>query len=211
MNFISSEIDIYCKNHSIEDSKILNQLKQYTIDTEIAPQMMCGQLIGGLLQFLIQISQAKKVLEIGMFTGYSALKMAEALPPDGKIHTCEIYQKHIDSALKWFSKSEYEKKIAIYSGDALTRIEEFKIGSFDFLFVDADKLRYPEYFRKGLKLLKSGGIGVFDNMLWSGSVLNPNDEESKAIHDTNKMIKNSKKVKQLLLPIRDGLMLFKKI
>lgn len=211
MNFISTQIEAYCKNHSIGDSKILNQLKQHTIDTEVAPQMMCGQLIGGLLQFLIQVSHAKKVLEIGMFTGYSTLKMAEVLPPDGEIHTCEVYQKHIDSASKWFSKSEYEKKIKIHNGDAVASIEEFKIGSFDFLFVDADKLNYPEYFRKGLKLLKSGGIGIFDNMLWSGSVLNPNDDESKAINDTNKMIKNSKKVKQLLLPIRDGIMLFKKI
>ena len=85
-----------------------------------------------------------------------------------------------------------------------------KIGSFDLLFVDADKLRYPDYFKKGLKLLKSGGIGVFDNMLWGGSVLNPNDEDSKAINNTNKMIKDSNKVNQLLVPIRDGIMIFQK-
>jgi caffeoyl-CoA O-methyltransferase len=211
VNFIPSEIDDYCIDHSIGDSKILNQLKQFTINNEVASQMMCGQLIGGLLQFLIHVSHSKKILEIGMFTGYSTLKMAEALPKGGEIHTCEINQNHINSALKWFVKSEDGKKIKIHNGDALKTIENFKIATFDFLFVDADKLRYPDYFRKGLNLLKSGGIGVFDNMLWSGSVLNPKDEESKAINETNIMIKKSKKVKQLLLPIRDGLMLFQKL
>ena len=172
--------------------------------------MICGSMVGGILQLLIQTSNSKNILEIGMFTGYSAIKMAEVLPDDGLIHTCELYENHIKTAQNWFEKSVHGGKITIHAGDAVKTIEQFKIGSFDLLFVDADKLRYPDYFKKGLKLLKSGGIGVFDNMLWGGSVLNPNDEDSKAINSTNKMIKDSNIVNQLLLPIRDGIMIFQK-
>ena len=211
MNFISKDIDAYCVNHSIGDSQILTDLYQYTYETESAPQMMCGNMVGGILQLLIQISNSKNILEIGMFTGYSALKIAEVLPDDGEIHSCELYDNHIKTANKWFEKSIHGKKITIHAGNAVQTIEQFKIGSFDLLFVDADKMRYPEYFKKGLKLLKSGGIGVFDNMLWGGSVLNPNDDDSRAINDTNNMIKISNKVRQLLLPIRDGIMIFQKI
>ena len=146
-----------------------------------------------------------------MFTGYSTLKIAEVLPDDGEIHSCELYDNHIKTANKWFEKSIHGKKITIHAGNAVQTIEQFKIGSFDLLFVDADKMRYPEYFKKGLKLLKSGGIGVFDNMLWGGTVLNPNNDDSRAINDTNNIIKISNKVRQLLLPIRDGIMIFQKI
>ena len=210
MNIILKSIEDYCINHSIKDSELLTKLNQYTHETEAAPQMLCGRLIGGILQLLIQISKSKKVLEIGMFTGYSALKMAEVLPCDGKIDTCELYENHVMTAEKWFKKSIHGHKINIHKGDAVQTIEQFKIRSYDLLFVDADKSKYPEYFRKGFKLLKPGGIGVFDNMLWSGTVLEPNDEDSLSIDKTNKMIRNSTKLNQILLPIRDGVMIFQK-
>lgn len=208
MNFISSEIETYCSKYSLQDTILLKELQQFTRHSQPAPQMMCGETIGGVLQFLIQISKAKNVLEIGTFTGYSALKMAEILPVDGKIKTCELYENHIKTASEWFNKSIHRDKIELLKGNALDSMEQIKISSLDFIFVDADKISYPEYFNKGLKLLKSGGIGVFDNMLWGGSVLNPKDDDSKAIDKTNKLIANSDKVKQLLLPLRDGIMLF---
>ena len=210
MNLILEEIEKYCSKHTIPDSHILTELKNYTQATEAAPQMICGNMVGGILQFLIQISNSKKILEIGMFTGYSALKMAEAIPHDGEIHTCELYDNHIKTASTWFEKSNHKDKITIHSGNAIQSIKQFEVGSIDLLFVDADKLHYPQYFKKGLKLLKSGGIGVFDNMLWGGSVLNPKDKDSKAIDTTNKLIKNSDSVIQLLLPVRDGIMIFQK-
>ena len=200
----------YCQKHSEYNSSLLADLEKYTWANEDIPQMISGQLVGNFLQSIIQMIKAKRVVEVGMFTGFSALKMAEVLPDDGEIHTCELYNNHIKTAHNWFKKSDHGKKITIHAGDAVQTIEQFKIGSFDLLFVDADKLRYPEYLKKGLKLLKSGGIGVFDNMLWGGLVLNPNDEDSKAINNTNKMIKDSIKVNQLLLPIRDGIMIFQK-
>ena len=208
MNFISSEIETYCSKYSLQDTTLLKELQQFTKKSQPAPQMMCGQTIGGVLQFLIQISQAKNILEIGTFTGYSALKMAEILPEDGKLNTCELYENHIKTASEWFEKSIHRDKIELLEGKALDSMDQIKIGSLDLIFVDADKISYPEYFNKGLKLLKTGGIGVFDNMLWGGSVLNPKDDDSKAIDKTNKLIANSDKVKQLLLPLRDGIMLF---
>ncbi|MAJ45628.1 MAG: methyltransferase [Candidatus Marinimicrobia bacterium] len=208
MNFISKELESYCSKFSFKDSELLVDLKKYTYKSQPAPQMICGQTIGGLLQFIVQIANVKNILEIGTFTGYSALKMAEVLPDDGSIKTCELFTNHIKTAKEWFSKSKYSDKIKLIEGHALNSMEDIKVGSVDLIFVDADKVNYPEYFLKGVKLLKSGGIGVFDNMLWGGAVLNPNDKESNAINNTNKLISNSNQVKQILLPLRDGVTLF---
>ena len=187
------------------------ELSKSTWDTEDKPQMLCGSLVGGLLQFLIKISGAKRVLEIGMFTGYSTLKMAEALPEDGEIHSCELMEKHILTAKGWFNKSDVNHKITIHPGKAAKSLEEFRAGSFDMMFIDADKTGYPEYYRKGTMLLKKGGIAVLDNMLWGGTVLNPDDNDAKALRETAELIKNDGRLDQLLLPVRDGLMIYRKI
>ena len=211
MHFISEDIEQYCKDYSIPDSDLLKELSKTTWETEEIPQMLCGSLVGGFLQILIKISGAKRVLEIGMFTGYSTLKMAEALPVDGEIHSCELMEKHIVTAKGWFEKSEVNHKITVHQGEALKSLAEFRAGSFDMMFVDADKTGYPEYYRKGTLLLKKGGIAVFDNMLWSGSVLKPDDEDSKELRAPTKLIKNDGRLEQLLLPVRDGVMIYRKI
>ena len=211
MHLISKDIEQYCKDHSLDDTDLLKELSKITWETEDKPQMLCGSLVGGLLQMLIKISGAKRVLEIGMFTGYSTLKMAEALPADGEIHSCELMEKHIVTARGWFKKSDVNYKISIHKGEADKSLEEFRAGSFDMMFVDADKTGYPEYYRKGTMLLKKGGIAIFDNMLWSGSVLNPEDDDAKALRETAELIKNDSRLEQLLLPVRDGLMIYRKI
>ena len=211
MHLISKDIEQYCKDHSLDDTDLLKELSKITWETEDKPQMLCGSLVGGLLQMLIKISGAKRVLEIGMFTGYSTLKMAEALPADGEIHSCELMEKHIVTARGWFKKSDVNYKISIHKGEADKSLEEFRAGSFDMMFVDADKTGYPEYYRKGTMLLKKGGIAIFDNMLWSGSVLNPEDDDTKALRETAELIKNDGRLEQLLLPVRDGLMIYRKI
>ena len=211
MHLISKDIEQYCKDHSLDDTDLLKELSKITWETEDKPQMLCGSLVGGLLQMLIKISGAKRVLEIGMFTGYSTLKMAEALPADGEIHSCELMEKHIVTARGWFKKSDVNYKISIHKGEADKSLEEFRAGSFDMMFVDADKTGYPEYYRKGTMLLKKGGIAIFDNMLWSGSVLNPEDDDAKALRETAELIKNDGRLEQLLLPVRDGLMIYRKI
>ena len=211
MHLVSKDIEKYCKDYSLDDTDLLKELSKITWETEDKPQMLCGSLVSGLLQMLIKISGAKRVLEIGMFTGYSTLKMAEALPTDGEIHSCELMEKHIVTAKSWFKKSDVNYKISIHKGEADKSLEEFRAGSFDLMFVDADKTGYPEYYRKGTMLLKNGGIAIFDNMLWSGSVLNPDDADAKALRETAELIKNDGRLEQLLLPVRDGLMIYRKI
>ena len=211
MQFVSEDIEQYCKDFSGQDSELLIELSKKTWETEEIPQMLCGSLVGGLLQMLIKISGAERVLEIGMFTGYSTLKMAEVLPDHGEIHTCELMENHIITAKGWFEKSEFNHKIHIHEGDATKSLEEFKVSSFDMIFVDANKTNYPEYYHKGKVLLKKGGIAVFDNMLWSGTVLNPEDNDSKALRETAELIKNDHRLEQLLLPVRDGVMIYRKV
>jgi len=211
MRFISDDIEKYCKNYSVNDTDLLKKLSKTTWETEEVPQMLSGSLVGGLLQMLVKISGAERILEIGMFTGYSALKMAEALPDNGTIDSCEIVDRHIDTATGWFNKSEVGHKITVHKGQAIESLEQFALESFDLIFVDADKVNYPLYYEKGMALLKAGGIGVLDNMLWSGTVLNPKDEDAKALRETAELIKNNHRLEPLLLPVRDGVMIYRKL
>ena len=201
------EILQYCENHSNEDSEILKKLIEYTFKNEPAPQMISGVQVGNFLQSLIMTTGAKKILEIGMFTGYSALKMAEVLPKNGQIHTCELGENHIKTAKHFFSKSKNGEKIKIHSGPALESIKAFKPNTFDLCFIDADKNNYKNYYIECIKLMKTGGSLVIDNMLWGGAVLNPKDKETKTIAETAKIINADESVHNTMITIRDGLML----
>ena len=211
MNLISKEIEQYCLDQSQADTGLLKDLVNKTLKEEKIPQMLSGPLVSGLLQLLIKITGAKKILEIGMFTGYSTLKMAEALPKDGEIHTCELMEKHVKTAQNWFKKSNDGYKIVIHQGKAINQLDTFKIGSFDLIFIDADKINYPEYYRRSTALLKVGGISVLDNMLWNGEVLNPKDDNAKALRETAELIKNNHRLESLLLPVRDGILIYRKL
>jgi len=211
MNLISEEIERYCLDKSQPDTGLLKDLVNKTLEEEEIPQMLSGPLVSGLLQFLIKITGAKNILEIGMFTGYSTLKMAEALPEDGEIHTCELMEKHVKTAESWFNKSNDGYKITIHHGRAIDQLNSFKIGSFDLIFIDADKINYPEYYRRSTTLLKVGGIAVLDNMLWDGEVLNPKDGNAKALRETAELIKNNHRLESLLLPVRDGILIYRKL
>ena len=211
MNLISKEIEQYCLDQSQPDTGLLKALVNKTLKEEEIPQMLSGPLVGGLLQLLIKITGAKNILEIGMFTGYSTLKMAEVLPQDGEIHTCELMEKHVKTAESWFNKSNDGYKITIHHGRAIDQLNSFKIGSFDLIFIDADKINYPEYYRRSTTLLKVGGIAVLDNMLWDGEVLNPKDGNAKALRETAELIKNNHRLESLLLPVRDGILIYRKL
>ena len=197
----------YCEKNSHQDSKIVQELIKYTFKNEQAPQMISGIQVGNVLQSLIMASNAKQILEIGMFTGYSALKMAEILPEDGMIHTCELGENHIKTAQKIFNKCDYGHKIKIHAGPALDSISKFELNSFDFCFIDADKNNYTNYYKECLKLLKPKGLMIIDNMLWGGQVLKPKDKESKIIAETAKIITDDESTYNTMLTIRDGLML----
>ena len=211
MNLISKEIEQYCLDQSQPDTGLLKALVNKTLKEEEIPQMLSGPLVGGLLQLLIKITGAKNILEIGMFTGYSTLKMAEALPEGGEIHTCELMEKHVKTAESWFNKSNDGYKITIHHGRAIDQLNSFKIGSFDLIFIDADKINYPGYYRRSTTLLKVGGIAVLDNMLWDGEVLNPKDGNAKALRETAELIKNNHRLESLLLPVRDGILIYRKL
>ena len=207
IDFNSEDIQKYCKSHTDPNNALLSKLEKYTWENEEVPQMISGQMVGKFLQSAIQMIDAKKIVEVGTFTGYSALQMAEALPIDGEIHTCELMEKHAKTAQSFFNKSEHGKKITIYQGPGISSLESLKIGSFDMAFIDADKSNYMEYYKRCLALIRKGGIVILDNMLWSGSVINPNDDDSKSLRKTGDYIQNDVRVFNILVPIRDGLML----
>ena len=197
----------YCRDHSQADSSLLMELINYTWENEEIPQMISGQLVGNFLKSLIKLLRAKRIIEIGTFTGYSALQMAEALSKDGEIHTCELMEKHAKTAQSFFDRSDYGNKITIHQGSALNSLEQLQAGSFDMAFIDADKTNYLEYYQRCLALIKKGGVIILDNMLWGGDVLDPQDDDAKALRKTGDFIQSDNRVFNTLLPIRDGLML----
>ena len=145
-----------------------------------------------------------------MFTGYSTLKIAEALPVNGEVHSLELMEKHVKTAKNWFNKSDVGDKIKVHQGEAINILESFHVGSFDMIFIDADKINYDIYYELSLKLLKSNGLMIIDNMLWSGTVLEPSDIDAIALRETAELIKNNDRLEPLLIPIRDGVMVYRK-
>ena len=202
----SEEILDYCRQHSKADSSLLSNLEKYTWENEDVPQMISGSLVGKFLQSIIMMINAKRIIEVGTFTGYSALQMAEALPIDGEIHTCELMEKHANTAQLFVNQSGYKSKITIHRGPALQSLEQLQASSFDMAFVDADKPLYLEYYKHCLILVRQGGVIVLDNMLWGGDVIDPQDNDSKALRKTGDYIQQDDRVFNLLLPVRDGLM-----
>lgn len=211
--YTDPKLEEYCRKHTSAEPRLLVKLTEETHQKISAPQMLSGKLEGRLLKMLTQLVQAKKVLEIGMFTGYSALSFAEALPVGGKVVTCEV---NLDSAMmakKYFDKSPHGKKIEVRMGPALLSIDILtkQKQKFDLIFMDADKENYPVYYQKTIPLLRSGGLLVVDNCLWSGEVLDPQSKSAKAIDRLNKMILKDKKVESVMLPVRDGINIVRKI
>ena len=201
-----NNIEDYCIKYSKKESQIVSEIKKFTFQSEEAPQMISGEIVGNLLMMLIKTGNYKKILEVGMFTGYSALNMAEILPEDGELHTCEIMDRHIKTANKFFNRSKHGTKIFIHKGDACKTLEQFETKSFDFIFIDADKNNYINYYKKCIHLLKPGGIIVLDNMFWGGSVLKPNDEQSITLNNLANIINEDERIINIMLPVRDGLM-----
>lgn len=199
----------YALDHTTDDSVIVREVISRTEQELEYSDMLSGKTVGRLLAMLIKISGARRVLEVGTFTGYSALTMAEALPEDGELITCEYNERYEEIAQTYFNKSVHSQKISLRMGKALETIPTLE-GDFDFVFLDADKNNYPEYYRMILPRLKKGGLMAIDNVLWSGEVLNPQNEKAKAIDRMNKMIAEDERVEQVMLTVRDGLTLVRK-
>ncbi|MEQ9266851.1 MAG: O-methyltransferase [Balneolaceae bacterium] len=206
----SSEIDKYAEEHtSAESTQLLSLIKSSDDELQYI-DMISGRIVGQLLKMLVKISGAKRVLEIGTFTGYSAISMAEALPDDGEVVTLEMNLRYQELAQKHFDSSKVGSKIKMIRGNAQSSIELLE-GLFDLVYLDGDKMRYEFYFEKLLPIVKSGGLIVADNVLWDGTVLSPEDHKARAIADFNQHVLNDDRVEQVLLPIRDGVNVIRKL
>jgi caffeoyl-CoA O-methyltransferase len=177
-----------------------------------SPQMIVGPLEGAFLKMMTQLVQATSVLEIGMFTGYSALCFAEALPANGTVLTCELDEESAALARQYFARSPIGKKIEVRMGPALETMRYLK-GPFDLIFIDADKINYVNYYRRSLDLLSPQGVILIDNVLWDGDVLKQPapDEKTAAIQELNRTVSSDPRVTAVLVTIRDGVLVIRKI
>ena len=211
MFIVSEKIENYASQHTKSEPLLLKNLITETYENMALPHMLCGRLEGRFLKLLVQISKSEKALEIGTFTGYSALSIAEALPNHGNLITCEVDEKAANIAKKYFTKSPHGSKIELKMGEALETINTIEDNSLDFVFVDADKSNYPNYFVSVIDKVKVGGIMVFDNTLWSGKVLSPEKNTDRAIHKTNELINNDDRVENVILTVRDGINIVRRV
>ncbi|MAU56461.1 MAG: methyltransferase [Dehalococcoidia bacterium] len=207
--FLSDELENYITEHSEKTGSVEQSLRKETLSLGSPSGMMSGDSVGNFLKFLVQINHCKRILEIGTFTGYSALMMASALPEDGELITCDVNSKTSKIAQNHWNKSPHGGKIKLILGEALNTLGG--IGdSFDLIFIDADKNNYYNYFEICKKKLSNNGIMVVDNVLWSGRVLNPEDDQTESIDTFNKKITADKAFWNTIVPIRDGLMIIRR-
>ncbi|MRI34593.1 methyltransferase [Endozoicomonas sp. OPT23] len=202
------EIEQYCQSITGE-SESLQALSAATEERTRYPGNMSGNLVGQTLKMLVAISSSKRVLEIGMFTGYAALSMAEALPEGGEIYCCETNPQAIEVAEEFFQKSGQGNKLKVLFGRALDTIPTIE-GELDFVFIDADKKKYREYVDLVLPMVRKGGLIVVDDALWKGGVLDPQDERDQIIADLNQYFSGRVDLENVLLPIRHGLHIIRK-
>lgn len=213
MNFIDPAIEKYAEDHSRCESEFLYQLNRDTHLKVLQPRMLSGHLQGRLLSMLSQLVQPNCILEIGTYTGYSALCMAEGLQKDGKIITIDCNEDLMHFTQNVFTNSGFAAQIDFRCGDALEIIPELN-ETFDLVFIDADKSNYMNYYNLILPKVRTGGLLIVDNVLWSGKVLdleNNTDLDTTVIHAFNESVTKDARVQNVLLPVRDGLMILRKL
>ena len=209
MHFLSEVIEKYIGSHSEDEPELLRQLTRETHLKVVQPRMITGHYQGRILALLSKIIAPKNILEIGTYTGYSALCLAEGLPADGSLHTIEINEELSDLQRKYFDQSPFGKQIMQYVGDALKIIPQMDI-TFDLVFIDAEKKKYNAYLDAVLPKVRSGSIILSDNVLWSGKVVEPlqkSDKATEALLTYNKRLKDDSQLETVILPVRDGLTL----
>ena len=207
--FIDVAVEQFARDHTEPETDLYVRLREETYRVMQWPEMQVDVIEGRFLQMLVRLSSAKSILELGMFTGYSALMMAEALPDDGHLITCEIDPKAEAIARRYFAESPHGHKISIRMGPALDTMKTLT-GPLDFVFIDADKPNYSSYYEACLPLLKAGGLIVADNVLWSGKVIDPQDDDTRAIVAFNDLVQSDPRVENVCLTVRDGMMLARK-
>jgi predicted O-methyltransferase YrrM len=207
MNFIAENLDNYIVKHSENEPQILQELYTETWQKMVNPRMTSGHYQGRILSMLSKLIQPKAILEIGTYTGYATLCLAEGLNENGIIHTIDRNEELYDFQSAYFSKSNYANQIKQHLGNALDIISTID-NKFDLVFIDADKINYGNYFDLVIEKMNQGGIILSDNVLWSGKVIEPlqkKDVDTRAILAYNKKLKEDKRIETVILPIRDGL------
>ena len=208
-DLVPTEIEEYAAACSVAESDVCRMIREETDRTQDCPQMVVGPLEGAFLKVMALAVGAKQVLEIGTFTGYSALTMAEALPDDGRVLTCEIDADSAAFARRYWDKSQHGRKIEVRVGPALETMATLK-GPFDLIFIDADKANYVNYYRRAKDLIAPTGVILIDNVLWSGRVLNTTpDPSTAAIQELNRVVSSDPRVTAALLTLRDGVFVIK--
>ncbi|MGY0391751.1 O-methyltransferase [Bizionia sp. KMM 8389] len=214
MHFLSEELDTYVVNHSENEPELLQQLTRETYQKILQPRMLSGHYQGRVLSMISKLVHPKNILEIGTYTGYSALCLAEGIQKEGELHTIDINEELVDFQRTYFDKSDYSHQIHQHLGNALEIIPKLNKG-FDLVFIDADKDNYAAYFEQIIEILNPGGIILSDNVLWSGKILNTtfkkDDTATPALIGYNKLLKEDPRVETVLLPIRDGLTISRKL
>jgi caffeoyl-CoA O-methyltransferase len=208
---VRDEIERYAEEHTTPPSELLTRLAEETRATLRAPAMLTGTIEGRLLELLVYASGARRVLELGTYSGYSSISMAAGLPPDGRIDTCEVDERHADVARRYVEEAGLSDRITVHLGPALETVERLS-GPFDLVFIDADKENYVNYYEAVLPKLAERGIIAADNTLWSGRVLDESDdsEGTRAIVAFNEHVRADSRVVSVTLTVRDGVTLIKR-
>jgi len=209
MEFIDKKLSNYCGAHTTPEDQLLQKINRETHLEVLQPRMLSGHLQGRFLSMLSKLKQPKRILEIGTYTGYAALCMAEGLTLGGKLITLDINEELAEKVRAYFAESQYAGQLEMQVGDA-TKLIPVLDGPFDIVFIDADKENYPLYFDLVINKMAKGGLIIADNVLWSGKVIESvkeNDTSTKALLQYNAKIHNDPRVENILLPIRDGLMM----
>lgn len=207
MNLLPEKIETYVTNHSEDEPKLLQELSKETWQKVLVPRMLSGHFQGRILSLISKLVNPKNILEIGTYTGYSALCLAEGMQINGALHTIDKNEELAALQKKYFDKSDYKDQIHQHLGNALDVIKALNL-KFDLVFIDADKSNYSNYFHAIIDKMNAGGVIISDNVLWSGKVIEPiqsKDKDTPALIEYNKLLKNDPRVETVLLPIRDGL------
>jgi len=209
MHFIPEALDQYAVDHTQAEPELLAKLTRETFQKILQPRMLSGHFQGRLLSLISKIHRPKNILELGTYTGYSALCLAEGMQKEGELHTIDINEELYDFQRKYFDASNYSKQIFQHLGSALEIIPQLNM-KFDLIFLDADKPNYPAYFEMIMNKVNSGALILTDNVLWSGKVIEEvkdDDISTKALLEFNTMIAKDQRLETILLPIRDGISL----
>jgi caffeoyl-CoA O-methyltransferase len=207
---VSDEIERYAEEHTTPPTGLLARLAGETRATLQSPQMLTGTIEGRFLEFLVFASGAKRVLELGTYSGYSSISMAAGLPPDGHIDTCEVEERHAEVARRYIEEAGLADRITVHLGPGLETIGRLD-GTFDLVFIDADKVNYVNYYEAVLPRLSERGLIAADNTLWSGRVVRPDDSEgTAAIVAFNEHVRADPRVVCVQLTVRDGVTLIRR-